>query len=143
MVFLSIPNNDTIYVDPITTTVSAFENLVHHCTDFPRRLIHYSLRTRSPSRCALRDSNNSNSIILSDLGVYRFPTVIIHVPVLGGMPSTTSMKPRLDFLNSKLLLNYVASLGRGAIGFTTRSDISYSNFNHNRAKSLGKLNVSR
>ncbi|CAL0332905.1 unnamed protein product [Lupinus luteus] len=32
-------------------------------------------------------------------------------------------KPRFDFLNSKPPPNYVAGLGRGATGFTTRSDI--------------------
>ncbi|GKV34271.1 hypothetical protein SLEP1_g42655 [Rubroshorea leprosula] len=36
---------------------------------------------------------------------------------------TSSPKPRLDFLNSKLPPNYVAGLRHGATGFTTRSDI--------------------
>lgn len=33
------------------------------------------------------------------------------------------MAPRLDFLNQQAPENYVAGLGRGATGFTTRSDL--------------------
>ena len=40
-----------------------------------------------------------------------------------GIQPPTIPKPRLDFLNSKPPPNYVAGLGRGATGFTTRSDI--------------------
>ncbi|KAI3852397.1 hypothetical protein MKX03_018877 [Papaver bracteatum] len=39
------------------------------------------------------------------------------------MQAPVAPKPRLDFLSSKPPPNYVAGLGRGATGFTTRSDI--------------------
>ncbi|OMO86245.1 hypothetical protein COLO4_21266 [Corchorus olitorius] len=52
---------------------------------------------------------------------------IPHVPLRGGTQpgpgGATPPKPRLDFLNSNPLPNYVAGLGRDATGFTTRSDI--------------------
>ena len=38
-------------------------------------------------------------------------------------PPPLPSKPCLDFLNSKPPANYVAGMGRGATGFTTRSDI--------------------
>ncbi|KAJ3682229.1 hypothetical protein LUZ60_014802 [Juncus effusus] len=58
-------------------------------------------------------------------------TLSRHIPLLGGMqaPVNTganagpSRPPKYDFLNSKPPANYVAGLGRGATGFTTRSDI--------------------
>ncbi|KAF6154521.1 hypothetical protein GIB67_028413 [Kingdonia uniflora] len=39
------------------------------------------------------------------------------------MQAPVQPKPRLEFLNTKPPPNYVAGLGRGATGFTTRSDI--------------------
>ncbi|KAF5201590.1 Pre-mrna-splicing factor [Thalictrum thalictroides] len=39
------------------------------------------------------------------------------------MQAPVAPKPRLEFLNTKPPANYVAGLGRGATGFTTRSDI--------------------
>ncbi|KAG7615011.1 unnamed protein product [Arabidopsis thaliana] len=123
MVFLSIPNGKTLSIDvnPNSTTISAFEQLAHQRSDVPQSFLRYSLRMRNPSRVFV-DSKDSDSILLSDLGVSRFSTVIIHVPLLGGMQAAPP-KPRLDFLNSKPPSNYVAGLGRGATGFTTRSDI--------------------
>ncbi|CDY21966.1 BnaC09g00720D [Brassica napus] len=123
MVFLSIPNGETLSVDvnPNATTVSAFEQLIHQRTDLPQPLLRYSLRMRNPSLA------NPDSILLSDLGVSRFSTLIIQIPLLGGMQAGGAAppppKPRLDFLNSRPPSNYVAGLGRGATGFTTRSDI--------------------
>ncbi|KAJ1410619.1 Tetratricopeptide-like helical domain superfamily [Sesbania bispinosa] len=46
-----------------------------------------------------------------------------HVLFFGGTQPPVVPKPRFDFLNSKPPPNYVAGLGRGATGFTTRSDI--------------------
>ncbi|CAF2035155.1 protein STABILIZED1 [Brassica rapa] len=124
MVFLSIPNGETLSVDvnPNATTISAFEKLIHQRTDLPQPLLRYSLRMRNPSLA------NPDSILLSDLGVSRFSTLIIQIPLLGGMQAGGAAappppKPRLDFLNSRPPSNYVAGLGRGATGFTTRSDI--------------------
>ncbi|KAG2297478.1 hypothetical protein Bca4012_003282 [Brassica carinata] len=80
MVFLSIPNGTTLSIDvnPNTTTISAFEQLVHRRTNVPQPLLRYSIRAQNPSRVF------HDSLLLSDLGVYRFSTVIIHVPLLGG-----------------------------------------------------------
>ncbi|XP_033142047.1 protein STABILIZED1 [Brassica rapa] len=80
MVFLSIPNGATLSIDvnPNTTTISAFEQIVHQRTNVPQPLLRYSLRAQNPSRVF------HDSLLLSDLGVCRFSTVIIHVPLLGG-----------------------------------------------------------
>ncbi|KAH0933548.1 hypothetical protein HID58_010665 [Brassica napus] len=80
MVFISIPNATTLSIDvnPNTTTISAFEQIVHQRTNVPQPLLRYSLRAQNPSRVF------HDSLLLSDLGVYRFSTVIIHVPLLGG-----------------------------------------------------------
>nr|VDC91739.1 unnamed protein product [Brassica oleracea] len=80
MVFLSIPNGTTLSIDvnPNTTTISAFEQLVHRRTNVPQPLLRYSIRAQNPSRVF------HDSLLLSDLGVCRFSTVIIHVPLLGG-----------------------------------------------------------
>ncbi|KAJ4905681.1 Protein STABILIZED1 [Raphanus sativus] len=80
MVFLSIPNGKTLSIDvnPNTTTISAFEQIVHQHTNVPQHLLCYSLRMRNPSRVF------HDSLLLSDLGVCLFSTVIIHVPLLGG-----------------------------------------------------------
>ncbi|KAL0712077.1 hypothetical protein Bca4012_019055 [Brassica carinata] len=80
MVFLPMPNGKTLSIDvnPNTTTISAFERVVHQRTNVPQTLLRYSLRTQNPS-CVLHDS-----LLLSDFGVSRLSTVIIHVPLLGG-----------------------------------------------------------
>jgi pre-mRNA-processing factor 6 len=49
--------------------------------------------------------------------------MVFIVPLTGTQPLTVSKSPRFNFLNSKPPANYVAGLGRGATGFTTRSDI--------------------
>ena len=46
---------------------------------------------------------------------------ILHPTCL--LPSTTTMSGRRDFLSQPAPENYVAGLGRGATGFTTRSDL--------------------
>ncbi|KAJ0250191.1 hypothetical protein HA466_0143720 [Hirschfeldia incana] len=80
MVFLSIPNGKTLSIDvnPNTTTISAFEQIVHQRTNVPQPLLRYSLRMGNPSRVF------HDSLLLSDLGLRCFSTVIIHVPLLGG-----------------------------------------------------------
>ncbi|KAJ0976730.1 hypothetical protein J5N97_012204 [Dioscorea zingiberensis] len=52
-------------------------------------------------------------------------TLTLHLPLLAGTqpPAAPARPPRNEFLNSKPPPNYVAGLGRGATGFTTRSDI--------------------
>ncbi|CAL9228663.1 unnamed protein product [Arabidopsis halleri] len=102
MVFLSIPNVKTmsINVNPSATTISAFEQLVHQRTHLPQPLLRYSLCLRNPSL-------DPDSALLSDLGFGPLSTVLVHVPLIGGAAPP----------------HYVAGLGRGATGFTTRSDI--------------------
>ncbi|KAL0845656.1 hypothetical protein Bca101_018902 [Brassica carinata] len=80
MVFLSMPNGKTLSIDVIsnTTTISAFERIVHQRTNVPQTLLRYSLRTQNPSRVF------HDSLLLSDFGVSRLSTLIIHVPLLGG-----------------------------------------------------------
>ncbi|CAN6817149.1 unnamed protein product [Brassica oleracea] len=80
MVFISIPNATTLSIDvnPNTTTISAFEQIVQQRTNVPQPLLRYSLRAQNPSRVF------HDSLLLSDLGVCRFSTVIIHVSLLGG-----------------------------------------------------------
>ncbi|OMO59772.1 hypothetical protein CCACVL1_24635 [Corchorus capsularis] len=62
-----------------------------------------------------------------ELNITPYSTLFIHVPLRGGTQpgpgGAAPPKPRLDFLNSKPPPNYVAGLGRGATGFTARSDI--------------------
>ena len=63
-------------------------------------------------------------ITLSKLGVRWNSTLSLHCPFLGGMQAPVAPRAnRLEFLNTKPPANYVAGLGRGATGFTTRSDI--------------------
>ncbi|KAF8063889.1 hypothetical protein N665_1178s0004 [Sinapis alba] len=89
MVFLSIPNGNTLSIDvnPNTTTISAFEQIVHqlnlydtydYLPNIPQPLLRYSLHMQNPNRVF------HDSLLLSDLGVCSFSTVIIHVPLLGG-----------------------------------------------------------
>ncbi|OMO59771.1 RNA-processing protein, HAT helix [Corchorus capsularis] len=70
---------------------------------------------------------NPDSVLLSQLNITPYSTLFLHVPLRGGKQpgpgGAAPPKPRLDFLNSKPRTNYVAGLGRGATGFTTRSNI--------------------
>ncbi|XP_078440246.1 pre-mRNA splicing factor-like protein [Wolffia australiana] len=64
------------------------------------------------------------SAILSDLGIGSSSTLHLHLPLAGGMQAPVAPRAnRLEFLHTKPPQNYVAGLGRGATGFTTRSDI--------------------
>ncbi|KAJ0052254.1 hypothetical protein Pint_02218 [Pistacia integerrima] len=110
MVFISSPNSTTIFfnLNPNTTTLYSLKQILQLQTRIPISLQHL-----------LTPSNNStydDSALLSHLGITPYSTLALHVPLLAS-------KPRLDFLNSKPPPNYVAGLGRGATGFTTRSDI--------------------
>ncbi|KAF0890748.1 hypothetical protein E2562_004241 [Oryza meyeriana var. granulata] len=89
------------------------------------------------SRCNSSSGSTSPtaepSPLLASLGVSATSLLLVHLPLLGGMTGLTPATPppplppahpaRCDFLNSKPPRNYVAGLGRGAIGFTTRWDI--------------------
>ncbi|GAV70443.1 PRP1_N domain-containing protein/TPR_14 domain-containing protein [Cephalotus follicularis] len=116
MVLISAPNSKTIYLhlNPNTTTLQTLKQLIYHHTRIPIRLLSISSLRR-----------NDDSALLSTLGVTPYTTLTLQFPLLGGTqpPPGGPPKPRLDFLNSKPPPNYVAGLGRGATGFTTRSDI--------------------
>lgn len=118
MVFVSVPNSRTlsIHLDPKTTTLLSLQFSIESLTQIPVA----DQRLRLPYR------RGSAASLLSDLNITQYSTVSLHVPLFGGMqaaPAVAPPKPRLDFLNSKPPANYVAGLGRGATGFTTRSDI--------------------
>ncbi|KAE9586254.1 putative PRP1 splicing factor, pre-mRNA-processing factor 6/Prp1/STA1 [Lupinus albus] len=70
---------------------------------------------------------NNDSLLISDLGVGPYSTLTLHTPLLGRTQPPSAAKLRFDFLNSKPPSNYVAGLGRGGTGFTTRSNIGPSN----------------
>lgn len=104
-------------VDPGTTTFKSLTIAIHACCSTPTLLqrIYHSGRRLSPAPFAT----------LSSLGVTRLSTLALHLPLMGGtQPPPGPPRPnRLEFLNTKPPPNYVAGLGRGATGFTTRSDI--------------------
>ncbi|XP_050366231.1 protein STABILIZED1 [Argentina anserina] len=106
MVFITTPNHRTLTLnlDPKTTTLQTLKLQIQQTSHIPI----------SHQRLFLP---HSDSTLLSDLGVSPLSTLTLHIPLFGGT------QPRLDFLNSKPPANYVAGLGRGATGFTTRSDI--------------------
>ncbi|TXG55194.1 hypothetical protein EZV62_020450 [Acer yangbiense] len=122
MVFVSSPNSGTLFfnLNPNNTTLHSLKQTLHQHTTIPISLHHLLI----PSH----NSRNDDSALLSQLGITRYSTLTLHVPLFGGAavdapPPPPPSKPRLNFLNSKPPGNYVAGLGRGATGFTTRSDI--------------------
>ncbi|KAG7618891.1 D-galactoside/L-rhamnose binding SUEL lectin domain [Arabidopsis thaliana x Arabidopsis arenosa] len=64
-----------------------------------------------------QDILDSDSALVSDLGFGPFSTVVVNVPLIGG---AAPPQPRFNLMPPS---NYIAGLGRGAAGFTTRSDI--------------------
>ncbi|KAK4762235.1 hypothetical protein SAY87_030119 [Trapa incisa] len=121
MVFVLTPDGKTIclHLNPSTATLRDLKLSIHSKSLIPPPL--QRLILSSP----LRLLPSEDSPRLSELGVGPSSTLTLHVPFLGGMqaPGVPPTRPRLDFLNSKPPSNYVAGLGRGATGFTTRSDI--------------------
>lgn len=121
MVFVLTPNGKTIclHLNPSTATLCDLKLSIHSKSLIPPPL--QRLILSSP----LSLLRSEDSLLLSELGIGPYSTLTLHVPFLGGMqaPGVPPTRPRLDFLNSKPPANYVAGLGRGATGFTTRSDI--------------------
>ncbi|XP_042501431.1 protein STABILIZED1 [Macadamia integrifolia] len=117
MVFVTCLDNKTLIlnVNPNSTTLGATKLVIEEKCGIPANLQRLFL---SPRRLIGDDSTN-----ISDLGVRSSSTLALLSPLLGGMQAPVPPKPRLEFLNSKPPPNYVAGLGRGATGFTTRSDI--------------------
>ncbi|KAJ9170974.1 hypothetical protein P3X46_019031 [Hevea brasiliensis] len=124
MVFVKSPNNKTLFlhVNPNITTLSALKNHIHSQSQIPISRQLFLLPSFSPVYNP-NGLQNSDEILLSQLGITPYSTLTLYIPFLGGTQPPAPPKPRLDFLNSKPPPNYVAGLGRGATGFTTRSDI--------------------
>ncbi|KAK7825987.1 protein STABILIZED1 [Quercus suber] len=112
MVFITIPNQKTLSLtlDPNTTSLHSLKLSLHRHTHIPIHHLHRLYLSQSH----LLPSQN-DAVLLSSLRITPYSTLSLHLPLLGGS--------KLDFLNSKPPPNYVAGLGRGATGFTTRSDI--------------------
>uniref|UniRef100_A0A0D9Y6D8 PRP1 splicing factor N-terminal domain-containing protein n=1 Tax=Oryza glumipatula TaxID=40148 RepID=A0A0D9Y6D8_9ORYZ len=127
MVFLRAPDGTTRHVD-LDPTTATLADLTASASLLRLYLSHRRLLPAEPSP------------LLASLRVSPSSSLLVHLPLLGGggMASPTATTPsappppppppaacaaRYDFLNSKPPPNYVARLGRGAAGFTTRSDI--------------------
>ncbi|XP_047971005.1 protein STABILIZED1-like [Salvia hispanica] len=119
MVYVQSPFNKTLTVNlnPSTTTLRDLHLHLHrhHLIPISHQRLYLSPR--------LLSTEGNDAVFLSDLGVSPNSTLTLHIPLLGGMQAPVAPKARTDFLNTKPPPNYVAGLGRGATGFTTRSDI--------------------
>lgn len=117
MVYISTFDNKTLALDvnPYSTTLGALTQKIADRLGVPveRQCL------LSSSRRLIGDA----SCLIANLGIGFNSTLTLHVPFCGGMQAPVQPKGRLEFLNSKPPPNYVAGLGRGATGFTTRSDI--------------------
>lgn len=120
MVFIKTPDNKTLTLE-INPHKATFNFLLHQIETklhLPKALQRLYLSPR------LLSFPENNDVLLSVLGVLPHSTLTLHVPLLGGMQAPALPKNnRLEFLNTRPPPNYVAGLGRGATGFTTRSDI--------------------
>ncbi|ONH90079.1 hypothetical protein PRUPE_8G033800 [Prunus persica] len=119
MVFIASPNHKTLTLNlnPNTTTLQALKFQIEQISNVP--ISHQRLFISQ----SLQLLTQRDSTLLADLGIKPYSTLTLHVPFFGGTLPHKNPKPRLDFLNSKPPEGYVAGLGRGASGFTTRSDI--------------------
>ncbi|KAL3526997.1 hypothetical protein ACH5RR_011653 [Cinchona calisaya] len=120
MVFVRTPDGNTLILDlnPTFTTVAALTHQIERHLHLPTSLQRLYLSPR------LLSIPQNDGVFISSLGVSPNSTLTLHVPLIGGMqPPASNPKNRLEFLNTKPPPNYVAGLGRGATGFTTRSDI--------------------
>ncbi|XP_073001008.1 protein STABILIZED1 [Typha latifolia] len=122
MVFVRTLDGKTLTLDlnPTSTSLSALKIAIESRSGVPVHIQRLFLSSRR-----LSSSGADESITLSSLSVLTKSTLTLHLPLLGGMqaPAGPSRPVRYEFLNSKPPPNYVAGLGRGATGFTTRSDI--------------------
>lgn len=123
MVFLKSIDNKTLdlNLDPKSTTLETLTLEIEEKSGLPASLQRIYL---SSHRFFAGDSAATTS--LASLGVKHYSTLTLQIPLLGGTqppPNPNVPKSRLEFLNAKPPPNYVAGLGRGATGFTTRSDI--------------------
>lgn len=123
--FITLPNHKTLALelDPKSTTLQTLHLSIQARSGLPISIHRFFLSAKQllPTQA---DGDGATTLV-SDLGVAPNSTLTLHTPFLGGMqaPVPPVPKARLDFLNTKPPANYVAGLGRGATGFTTRSDI--------------------
>lgn len=119
MLFIKTPDSKTLTLNlnPNATTLGTLASEIQRQLHLPVSLQRLYLSPRLISR------PQDDGLLLSLLGVSPSSTLTLHVPLLGGVQPPAVPKSRLDFLNTKPPANYVAGLGRGATGFTTRSDI--------------------
>ncbi|KAK6142593.1 hypothetical protein DH2020_022941 [Rehmannia glutinosa] len=110
MVFVKSPDDKTLILNlnPSTTTLQALSLHIqrNYLIPIPQQRLYLSPR--------LLSTPGNGAVLLSHLGVAPNSTLTLHVPFLGG---------QVRVPQHKTAPNYVAGLGRGATGFTTRSDI--------------------
>ncbi|KAG0458763.1 hypothetical protein HPP92_021891 [Vanilla planifolia] len=125
MVFVRTFDGKTLALelDPMSTSILYLKVAIEAKSGIPLHLqrLFFSSRRILPSS----DADDESNITLTEISVQSNSTLVLHIPLRGGMQSSSApvRPPRYDFLNSKPPANYVAGLGRGATGFTTRSDI--------------------
>ncbi|ERN19157.1 hypothetical protein AMTRI_Chr10g232660 [Amborella trichopoda] len=119
MVFVRLFDNRTLALDcpPHSTDLRTLKLVVEARVGIPASLQRFLFSTSM----LLHQCPGEKK--LSEMGILCDSTLMLHLPLMGGMQAPVVPKPRLEFLNTKPPPNYVAGLGRGATGFTTRSDI--------------------
>ncbi|KAJ4803427.1 Pre-mRNA-splicing factor 6 [Rhynchospora pubera] len=112
----------TLDLDPRSTSLQSLKLSIESRTGIPLHLQRIFLSSR---RLLPQLPSTDSTTTLSSFSVTPNSTLTLHVPLFGGMqaPVNPARPAKYDFLNSKPPANYVAGLGRGATGFTTRSDI--------------------
>lgn len=118
-IFLRTLENKTLALNlnPNSTSLETLQLTIEQKSGTPINLQRIFLSGRR-----LIGTQNSEKTLIN-LGIQSNSYLSLEIPVLGGMQAPVAPKPRLEFLSSKPPPNYVAGLGRGATGFTTRSDI--------------------
>ncbi|XP_057534911.1 protein STABILIZED1 [Amaranthus tricolor] len=119
VVYLKLFDNKTISLD-INPNFTTLANLHQTITDKLGLPFQYQRLLSSSTK---RVINGDLKCLISDLGIQKNSILTLTVPLFGGMQAPVQPKGKLEFLNLKPPPNYVAGLGRGATGFTTRSDI--------------------
>ncbi|KMT04885.1 hypothetical protein BVRB_7g170520 [Beta vulgaris subsp. vulgaris] len=117
MVYVITLDRKTLSLDinPNSTTLGNLQQTINDRLGLP---IEHQ-RFLSSSKRLIGDVN----CVIAGLGIRSNSTLTLYVPLCGGMQAPVQPKGKLEFLNLKPPTNYVAGLGRGATGFTTRSDI--------------------
>ncbi|KAI3940978.1 hypothetical protein MKW92_005708 [Papaver armeniacum] len=118
-IFLKTLENKTLALNlnPNSTSLETLQLTIEQKSGTPINLQRIFLSGRR-----LIGTQNSEKTLIN-LGIQSNSFLSLEIPLLGGMQAPVAPKPRLEFLSSKPPPNYVAGLGRGATGFTTRSDI--------------------